>query len=85
MCYPLLCRGLADNAEPERFPMRHEVGGKPFPCRYLKLVPLQSWGPMFAYSVWYLELQGVTDQVRVSQAQQWLSQVSSGMIARLPP
>lgn len=68
--------GLADNSESETFSLRHKVGGKSFPCRYIKLVPLQSWGPMFAYSVWYLELHGVTEEAHVAEAKQWLEQVS---------
>jgi hypothetical protein len=52
------------------------VGGKSFPCRYIKLIPLQSWGPMFAYSVWYMELHGTTEETRIVQAQLWLQQVS---------
>jgi hypothetical protein len=50
------------------------VGGKSFPCRYIKLIPLQSWGPMFAYSVWYMELHGTTEETRIVQAQLWLQQ-----------
>jgi hypothetical protein len=59
------------------------VGGKSFPCRYIKLIPLQSWGPMFAYSVWYMELHGTTEETRIVQAQLWLQQYCRKQALRL--
>lgn len=73
---PHFCRGLADNAEPEQFSLRYKVEDRPFPCHFIKLVPLQSWSPTFAFSIWYVELQGVTQTSIVGPAQQWLTQVS---------
>ena len=69
-----LSSGLTDNAESERFPLCSEVGGRPFPCQYVKVVPLQSWGGML-FSVWYMELHGVTREASVALAQEWLQQV----------
>lgn len=28
------------------------------PVRYIKIVPLQSWGPAYNYTIWYVELRG---------------------------
>ena len=69
--------GLMDNTESEIFPLRHDMGGKQFPSRYIKIVPLQSWGGML-FSIWYLELRGITEETCVMQAQEWLQQVSYG-------
>ena len=70
----MLASGLIDNSEAERFPLCHEVEGRPFPCQYVKVIPLQSWGGML-YSIWYMELQGVTEKTDVAQAEEWLHQV----------
>lgn len=72
-----LIRGLTDNSESETFPLRYKVGGKSFPCQYVKVIPLQSWGGML-FSVWFMELHGITDETRVSAAQEWQHQVSFG-------
>ncbi|CAI8048563.1 Muskelin [Geodia barretti] len=79
----LLCEGgLTDNSKPESFPLRHEVGGRPFPCQFVKVVPVQSWGGTL-YSVWYLELRGITAKPVVSQAQKWLQQFCRKQALRL--
>lgn len=67
-------RGLIDNCESEKFSLCHDVGGKSFPCQYVKVVPLQTWGGML-YSIWYIELHGITDMTIVVQAEEWLHQV----------
>jgi hypothetical protein len=39
--------------------LRHTIVDHPFPCRYIKIMPLQSWGPSFNFSIWFVELIGV--------------------------
>lgn len=44
---------------------------------YLSLLPapLQSWGPSFSYSVWYVELRGVMEEARVGEARRGYEEV----------
>lgn len=44
---------------------------------YLSLLPapLQSWGPSFSYSVWYVELHGVMEEARVGEARRGYEEV----------
>ncbi|KAF4519079.1 hypothetical protein B566_EDAN001671 [Ephemera danica] len=57
----LLEGGLKNDSTPETFNLKHEVEGYRLPCRYIKIVPLQSWGPSFNFSVWFVELRGRDD------------------------
>ncbi|XP_052755942.1 muskelin isoform X2 [Galleria mellonella] len=55
----LLSAGLKKNSAPETFRLRHRTAeGLYLPIRYLKIVPIQSWGPAYNYTIWYVELQG---------------------------
>jgi len=67
--------GLANNSEPETFSLKYEVEGRPVPCQYIKITPLQSWGPSFSYSVWYVELRGVMEEARVGEARRGYEEV----------
>jgi hypothetical protein len=53
--------GLKNDNSPETFTLKHEIDGHPFPCRFIRIIPLQSWGPSFNFSIWYVELQGVEE------------------------
>lgn len=57
----LASSGLKNDHIKETFSLKYVVNGNPVPCRYIKIVPLQSWGPCFSYSIWYVELTGVHD------------------------
>lgn len=48
---------------PETFDLKHILGNKEnyFPIRYIKILPLQSWGPSFNFSIWYVKLSGIDD------------------------
>ena len=59
--YSCIFSGLKNDSCPETFALKHEVNGYSFPCRFIKIVPLQSWGPSFNFSIWYVELKGVDD------------------------
>ncbi len=39
--------------------------------RYIKIMPLQSWGPSFNYSIWYVELRGTDDRNVVGPRMTW--------------
>ncbi|XP_014253599.1 muskelin isoform X2 [Cimex lectularius] len=45
----------------EAFMLKHALGGNPFACRYIKIIPLQCWGtsPTLYYSICSFELTGV--------------------------
>ncbi|CAG7818322.1 unnamed protein product [Allacma fusca] len=57
----LLESGLKNDSYPETFTLKHDIDGYSFPCKFIKIVPLQSWGPSFNFSIWYVELNGVDD------------------------
>ena len=61
------CSGLKN----ETFSLKHLVEGKMFPCRVIKIVPVQSWGPSFNFSIWYVELVGTQDWDAVKPCIQW--------------
>lgn len=52
--------------------MRHTIEGRNFPCRYIKIMPIQSWGPSFNFSIWHVELRGLDGYDTVQEAAQWL-------------
>uniref|UniRef100_H2ZEN1 Muskelin N-terminal domain-containing protein n=1 Tax=Ciona savignyi TaxID=51511 RepID=H2ZEN1_CIOSA len=54
----LLQGGLKNDNVPETFSLKHKIDGKDFPCRFLKIVPILSWGASFNFSIWFVELQG---------------------------
>ncbi|XP_034835411.1 LOW QUALITY PROTEIN: muskelin [Maniola hyperantus] len=55
----LLTAGLKMDHVAETFKLRHRTSdGLYLPVRYIKIVPLQSWGPAYNYTIWYVELQG---------------------------
>jgi Muskelin N-terminus len=49
------------------------------PCRYLKIVPLLSWGPSFNFSIWFVELQGEDDASLVKESVQFFHDVGSNL------
>ena len=54
----VLDSGLKNDSCTENFPVQHQVNKQFYPVRYVKIVPLQSWGPSFNNSVWYVALFG---------------------------
>ncbi|BFZ08913.1 hypothetical protein BsWGS_11952 [Bradybaena similaris] len=63
----LLDGGLKNDHIPELFPLNYDIEGSPLPCRFIKIVPLQAWGPSFNFSIWYVELAGDTRWEEVKQ------------------
>jgi len=54
----LLESGLKNDNQAESFRLRHQLNKQFFPVNFVKIVPLQSWGPSFNYSVWFVALFG---------------------------
>lgn len=50
--------------------------GNYFPIKYMKILPLQSWGPCFNFSIWHVQLAGVDDSRLVKSSIDWFSNVS---------
>ena len=69
--------GLKNDHVPETFYLKHEIDGNYFPCRYIKIVPIQSWGPSFNFSIWHVELKGVEDPEIVKPCMNWYNTVST--------
>ena len=59
----------------ETFRLRHSVEGSLFPCEYVRIVPIQSWGPSFNFSIWFVALNGVDDEEVVRPALEWHREV----------
>ncbi|CAH2089333.1 unnamed protein product [Euphydryas editha] len=65
----LLTGGLKNDSLDETFRLRHRTTeGLYLPVRYIKIVPLQSWGPAYNYTIWYVELQGKNNETLINSA-----------------
>ncbi|XP_069681633.1 muskelin [Periplaneta americana] len=79
----LLENGLKNDSTAETFQLRHTVGDRPFPCRYIKIMPLQSWGPSFNFSIWFVELTGIDDWEVVKPCMDWFNTYREREVVRL--
>uniref|UniRef100_A0A336KGX1 CSON006912 protein n=1 Tax=Culicoides sonorensis TaxID=179676 RepID=A0A336KGX1_CULSO len=65
----LLESGLKNDAIPEVFDLRYRTSsGELLPIRYIKIMPLLTFGPSFNFSIWYLEFLGNDDAIFVSSS-----------------
>ncbi|KAI9001723.1 Muskelin N-terminus-domain-containing protein [Gaertneriomyces semiglobifer] len=64
----LLHSGLRNDSEPETFSLKHKANEVVFPCLYIKIVPLLAWGANFNFSIWYIEMQGISRSDVVDKA-----------------
>ncbi len=71
-------RGLKNDSSRETFRLSHHTsdGSSFFPCRFVKIVPVQCWGPSFNFSIWYVGLTGDESQETVGPALAWHNEVS---------
>ncbi|XP_046388437.1 muskelin [Ischnura elegans] len=69
----LLESGLRNDSSPETFELRRFVGGHPLPIRYLKIAPLQSWGPSFNFSIWFIRISGIDSWEVVQPCIRWFN------------
>jgi len=69
--------GLRNDSIPETFDLKHTLGieGNYFPIRYIKILPLQSWGPSFNFSIWHVRLIGIDDSKIVKSSLEWFNMV----------
>ncbi|XP_046661321.1 muskelin isoform X2 [Homalodisca vitripennis] len=79
----LLDTGLRNDNVEETFMLKHKIGGRDFPCRYVKIMPLQSWGPCFNFSIWFVEMNGISDPEVVEPALEWFKQYQKREAIRL--
>ncbi|XP_074596521.1 muskelin 1 isoform X2 [Brevipalpus obovatus] len=64
-----LCNsGLKCDNAAETFILKHSTNNHQFPCRYIKIMPIQSWGPSYNFSIWYVKLKGNNDPIQVKDA-----------------
>ncbi|KAF8793796.1 Muskelin like protein [Argiope bruennichi] len=69
----LLDGGLKNNNQSESFNLKHTAGGNMFACRFIKIVPIQSWGPSFNFSIWHVQLRGIDDWSIVRSCVSWFN------------
>ena len=62
--------GLKNDSTPETFDLKHEIGNKKiyFPIKFIKILPLQSWGPSFNFSIWHVRLTGIDNPSQVKSS-----------------
>ena len=74
----LIDSGLKNDPIPETFRLKNQVNGQYLPCKYIKIMPIQSWGPSFNFSIWYVALEGDDSPEIVRSALRWHDRVSRG-------
>ncbi|XP_049964033.1 muskelin isoform X1 [Schistocerca serialis cubense] len=79
----LLDSGLKNDSSPETFQLRHTVRDHPVPFRFIKIMPLQSWGPSFNFSIWFVELCGIDDWDVVKPCLDWYNAYKEREVVRL--
>ncbi|XP_017793080.1 PREDICTED: muskelin [Habropoda laboriosa] len=81
----LLENGLKNDSVPETFDLQHVLGNEEnyFPVRYIKILPLQSWGPSFNFSIWHVRLTGTDDPKIVKPSIEWLNAYRQKELVRL--
>eukprot|EP00917_Polyrhabdina_sp_WS-2016_P028577 GHVP01060924.1.p1 GENE.GHVP01060924.1~~GHVP01060924.1.p1 ORF type:complete len:719 (+),score=135.08 GHVP01060924.1:149-2305(+) len=63
----VISAGLQNNPKHESFVVNGIYKGKGELCQYVKIVPLKTHGGRFSFSVWYLELWGIVNEVEIKQ------------------
>lgn len=68
---------MKNDSTSETFDLKHEIGSKRiyFPIRFIKVLPLQSWGPSFNFSIWHVRLTGIDDPLIVKPSIEWVNSV----------
>ncbi|RXM28953.1 Muskelin [Acipenser ruthenus] len=79
----LLSSGLKNDYNKETFTLKHKIDEQMFPCRFIKIVPLMSWGPSFNFSIWYVELHGIDEPDVVQPCLNWYSKYREQEAIRL--
>lgn len=71
----LLDGGMKNDSTPETFTLKPVIDGHNVPCKFIKIVPLQCWGPSFNFSIWFVELMGINDWNIVRPCLEWFNMV----------
>ncbi|XP_011301120.1 muskelin [Fopius arisanus] len=81
----LLKSGLKNDSISETFELKHKIGRNDtyYPVRYLKIMPLQSWGPSFNFSIWHVRLTGMDDPLVIAPCIKYVEQYFQNEIIRL--
>jgi len=79
----LLEAGLKNDSEPETFLLKHTIEGNTFPSRFIKIVPLVPYGSSFNFSIWFVELKGITSLEIVESSALWLASHREREVVRL--
>nr|XP_002130194.1 muskelin-like [Ciona intestinalis] len=79
----LLQGGLKNDNIPETFSLKHKIDGKEFPCTFIKIVPILSWGASFNFSIWFIEVQGSNNAELVQSCLQWYFKYREREVVRL--
>ncbi|KAI4496372.1 hypothetical protein M0804_000182 [Polistes exclamans] len=81
----LLVSGLNNDSTAQTLELKHVLGheGNLFPCRYIKIIPVHSWGPNFNFSIWFVRLHGITDPKIVQTAISWVDIYRQREVIRL--
>uniref|UniRef100_A0A3Q4HW80 Muskelin 1, intracellular mediator containing kelch motifs n=1 Tax=Neolamprologus brichardi TaxID=32507 RepID=A0A3Q4HW80_NEOBR len=82
-CLSPSASGLKNDYNKETFTLKHKIDEQMFPCRFVKIVPLMSWGPSFNFSIWYIELHGIEDPDVVQPCLNWYSKYREQEAIRL--
>jgi len=67
----LLTGGLKNDSLKETFTLKHELEGQKFPCKYIKIDPVMSWGTNFNFSIWHVALKGIDDAETIRPCVKW--------------
>ena len=67
----LLECGLKNDNNPENFNLKHQLNRQYFTCWFIKVVPIQSWGQSFNFSIWHIVLWGDDNPEVVNTALDW--------------
>ncbi|XP_014471613.1 PREDICTED: muskelin [Dinoponera quadriceps] len=81
----LLDSGLRNDSTPETFELKHTVGSEEnfLPLRYIKILPLLSWGSSFNFSIWHVKLVGIDESEIVKPCLEWVNMYRQKEIIRL--
>ncbi|XP_078047275.1 muskelin 1 [Augochlora pura] len=81
----LLEGGLKNDSMSEMFDVKHTLGNGDnyFPVKYIKILPLQSWGPSFNFSIWHVRLTGTDDPKIVKPSIEWFNMYRQKEVIRL--
>lgn len=76
--------GLKNDSTPEVFELKHKTfEHEDFPVLFVQVIPLLSYGPSFNFSIWYIELLGLEDDLIVCNTLQSYNEQKEKVTIRL--